>query len=82
MLGMKTHCEVLKLWPSLSELRRDLVAQGGTISPMGVVRWHQRDSIPAEWWFALEKAAARRGYPVTVSLLARIAEERRQKGAA
>lgn len=79
---MNSHREVLKLWPSLSELRRDLVAQGGAISPMGVVRWHQRDSIPSEWWFSVEKAAARRGFPVTVPLLARLAEERRQGSAA
>jgi hypothetical protein len=78
---MNTHCDILKLWPSLAELRRDLVGLGGDISTMGVVRWWQRDSIPGEWWADVERAAKIRGYDVSVEMMADIAALKRQGAA-
>lgn len=76
---MRTHRDILALWPSFAELRRDLIAQGfEIISPMTVVRWHERHSIPAEWWAPVVTAAEGRGFHVSLRELADAASERRR----
>lgn len=70
---MKTHREILDLWPTYAELRRQLLAQGHDLSEMLVARWAQRNSIPAEWWLAVVAAAEQAGHPVDLALLARTA---------
>lgn len=55
----------------------DLAAAVG-LPTKNVRRWHDHDSIPAEWFTAVERAAAARGFAdLTVSHLARVAEQRR-----
>jgi hypothetical protein len=41
-----------------------------------VRKWRQRDSIPAEWWLSIERAAAKDGLSITVQDLAILAEKR------
>lgn len=79
---MKTHRDILSRWPSLSALSRQLSAQGDEITAMGVVRWAQRDSIPAEWFEAVVKAAGAAGYDeITLELIASTAAKRRTEAA-
>ncbi len=65
-----TFAEVISLWVSAAELARDLKIQDLTARA-----WRQRDSIPAEYWPEIERAAERRGFGelVSVKLLAEIA---------
>lgn len=56
---------------------QDLAADLGL--PMKNIRsWLASDSIPADWFLAIERAARRKGKPnVTAKRLAEIAEQRR-----
>ncbi len=74
---MQTFGAVLDLWPSLEDLARDLGKKGGAVR-----NWRLRNSIPADCWDALVRAAHRRGLSqVTLEALARIASKRAQAAA-
>lgn len=64
--------DVIERW-GVAELARDL-----GLPTKNVRRWLDFDSIPAEWFAAVARAAVRRGYhDITVDALARGAEARR-----
>ncbi len=65
---VSTFREVLGLWPSLRDFASEVDA------PLVSARkWHQRDSIPPEFWIQVSEAAQRRGYDgITVELLTRL----------
>lgn len=72
-----SHSDILGLWPSMSELARQLTAMGHEISPMGVVRWGQADSIPPKWFPALIQAAEEIGINwLTLALLYRLRSQK------
>lgn len=64
---MNSHAEILGLWPSLIDVANDVGAK-----VVAVRKWRARNSIPPEYWLPLVEAAQRRGYAVTLDLLARI----------
>lgn len=65
--------DVISLWPSRPALASDL----GTDRLLVVNAWWNRDSIPAAEFLNVVRAAEKNGYPVTLELLAQIAEKRR-----
>lgn len=70
-LSMK-HVAVIERW-GVAELARDL-----SLPTKNVRRWLDFGSIPAEWFSAVARAAAGRGYhEVTLDALASGAEARR-----
>ena len=60
--------EVLGLWSTLRDFASEVDA------PLVSARkWHQRDSIPPEFWIKVSDAAQRRGFDgITVELLTRL----------
>ena len=60
-----THSDILNLWPSLTDLARDM---GKPIPTVG--NWKSRNRIPMEYWVRLVRAAARRDIPLTYGQLA------------
>jgi len=62
---MKTHPEIIELWPSVNEFAEDV----GT-SPNLVRCWKHRKSIPAPYWTPLVTAAQDRDIPLTYRMLA------------
>ena len=80
---MKSHRDILALWGTYAELRRQLLAQGHELSEMLVARWAQRNSIPAEWWAPVIAAAKEAGHSeVTLELLVATAPRSLPAGAA
>lgn len=67
---------IIALWGA-EDAARNLSSDVG-LPPKNVRRWVDFDSIPADWFTAVAKAAQRRGFKdVTVERLAQIAEDRR-----
>lgn len=63
---------IIARW-GISELASDL-----SLPAKNVRRWVDQDSIPAEWFVAVARAAETRGFKdISVERLARVAEERR-----
>jgi hypothetical protein len=63
---------IIERW-TVAGLAKDL-----GIPPKNVRRWLDFDSIPAEWFSAIARAAESRGYhDITVEMLAGVAEARR-----
>ena len=63
---------VLGVWPTLQAAAEAIGAKREAVA-----KWHQRDSIPAEWWTALVQAAESQGVKVGVDELADLAASRR-----
>lgn len=64
--------DIISRW-TISELAKDL-----GIPAKNVRRWVDFDSIPAEWFAAIARAAEKRGFhEITLEALAEIAERRR-----
>ena len=66
---------VIALWPKpkFDTLAADI---GESVAKVGM--WSSRDSIPAEYWQVIMRAAKRRGFHVVdADLLVRLAAERR-----
>lgn len=64
-----THSDIIGLWPSNDDLALDIDEKPGTVR-----KWRQRNSIPADKWLSVVRAARRRGLAgVTLELLAKIA---------
>jgi hypothetical protein len=51
---------IIERWPTKRELAED-----AGVSPVAVIRWHQRASIPAKYDARLLDAAMMRGIPLT-----------------
>lgn len=75
--------DVLALWPTLSELARDI-----DFDYERVAQWRKRDWIPPEWFPRVLQAAEKRGFDLTLQQLMSIAstiaeaKEAERKGAA
>lgn len=52
-----THFELLSRWRTYADLSRDLERKGIKITPLGVARWGQNDSIPGEYWHPVSMLA-------------------------
>jgi len=87
---MKTFRQIIDLWASHQDLRRDLAAQGIVLNKMSVTKWVTRDYIPPNHWPAVLSSAASRGLAVseadligamkiTVARRAREREERQKR---
>lgn len=66
------YADVISLWPSCASLARDLGLDRKT-GPLRVRAWKRRNRIPPQFWTAIEEAAAKRGFCITVRMLALIA---------
>ena len=65
---LKSHPEIVKLWPRTLDLARDL-----ELPDQNVRQWVSRGTIPCKYWEKLVLAAKTRGYPVSLELLAHLA---------
>jgi hypothetical protein len=64
---------VINRWKTVETAARDFGA-----SHAQVRNWKSRDSIPGEWWLAVARAGAARGYQgINLLTLAKIAESQR-----
>ena len=66
---MRTFADVISLWPTAAEFAADL-----SISPVRARAWKNRNSIPSSMWNKVVESAQRRGFDVTVALLADLAD--------
>ena len=65
---MKTHNDIIDLWPTRAAFARDVGVYYGM-----AVGWNRRNNIPSEYWAHLVRAAKARGFhEVTTDLLAEI----------
>lgn len=62
---------IIGLWPSVAALAAELQQKPDTVR-----KWRVRNSIPADMWLPLVKAAEAHGYPLTLDHLAEIAASR------
>ena len=73
-LSISSFRALIELWPSREGLAADIGAK-----PAAVSKWHQRDSVPAEWWapiLSTETAIKSRVRPETlIDLAARAPSE-------
>lgn len=60
---------VLSLWPSMSELARDL-----DLDPTVVRMWKRRKWIPADYDYAIVRAGRKRGITIQLETIALIRE--------
>lgn len=75
---MQTFRDIIGFWPSLDAMATDAKTTVGAIK-----QWRNRNSIPGEYWLALEVGAAQRNIPgVTMHTLGAIANRRRPAEAA
>ncbi|MBS7790276.1 helix-turn-helix domain-containing protein [Roseococcus sp. SDR] len=68
---MRTFPDVIAIWPSASDLARELGVRDVTVRA-----WRQR-GIPARFWPVVVKAAKRRKVKLTVDQLAGMASPRK-----
>jgi hypothetical protein len=61
---------IIELW---GESRQALAAELPKVSATQVSKWHQRDSIPPEYWVELVSTERARAAGVTPDLLTRLA---------
>lgn len=81
----KTFREILDLWRSVPGGDLSVAADEIGAKHANVLKWHQRDWIPPEWWGRTIAALRRREIVVTESNLIALAEsraERKLEGAA
>ena len=63
---MKSHREIMDLWPSAAELARDLKTSGDNVR-----QWRRRNRIPSWFFDPIVRAARERGLEgVTAEVLA------------
>jgi hypothetical protein len=62
--------DVFSIWRSATRL-----AIAVEVSPETVWKWKQRDSIPAEYWLRLKRAAREQGVALSCDDLAKIVEK-------
>jgi hypothetical protein len=63
-------------WGGSAEMAADIGA-----SVWAIKKWHQRDSIPSEWWLAIVSSAPVRNLDVTLEALALFAARRLSEAA-
>jgi hypothetical protein len=63
--------EIIELWPTRAQLARAI-----DIKAEVVVKWHQRDFIPPEYWLRIVSASSEFSQPVTLYALAALAKDR------
>jgi hypothetical protein len=68
---MNSFRDVIDCWGRVDVMATAIAAPVATVR-----KWRQRDSIPAEWWLSIERAAAKDGLSITVQDLAILAEKR------
>ena len=74
---LQSFAAIIGLWDTARDLAKDIGRDEDAGAKL-VQAWKMRDSIPAEWFAAIERAAKDRGLPgVSVDLMARLAEENR-----
>lgn len=73
---MRTFLDVIALWPTSVEMARDLHVRDVTVRA-----WRAR-GIPAHRWQDVARAARRRGFRVTLNMLASMAEPNTSRRAA
>lgn len=71
---MSSFRDVIDEWGGPQRMAGDICA-----SVWAVRKWYQRDSIPSEWWIAIEAASERLDRPVTVKDLAEISARKLQE---
>lgn len=59
------HHEIIDLWPSTSELAKDLGVNGWRVQ-----KWRTRNKIPSSFWVELIAAGKKRGLIVSLEALA------------
>lgn len=70
---MQTFRDVIGLWPTVPAFAIDV-----GVGERTAFSWWQRDSIPADWFAEVVRAAGRRGHiAVTAEAMAIAAEKRR-----
>lgn len=62
MVEIKSHRDIIALWPSRAALAEDLKAWKGTRKKPNVRDWHQRNRIPTNWFDPVLEAAKHRGF--------------------
>lgn len=67
----KTFRQIIDLWGQPQVLADEIGA-----SRWAVRKWHQRDTIPSEWWLSVVRAADLRALPVTIEMMATISAAR------
>lgn len=65
---MHTYRDVIDSWPSISDLASDIGEK-----PVTVRKWRTRNSIPADKWEALLKAAKKRAIKIDAAQLTKLA---------
>lgn len=64
--------QIIDLWPSRSELARDI-----GVEPSTVRQWYHRGSIPSDYWSPIAESAEERRIPVWIESLARASAAKR-----
>ena len=70
---MKTYADIIELWDTAEGFAAD-VGISGTLARL----WKMRNKIPDHAWLAVVSAAERRGFEVTLQLLAELSVTRRK----
>lgn len=68
---------IMRIWPSLAELAKDLGKPYPTVAA-----WKQRGRVPADYDFDLIEAANRKGHVLTLDQLAQARRGAQNQGAA
>lgn len=71
---MSSFRDMIDEWGGPQRMAADIGA-----SVWAVRKWYQRDSIPSEWWIAIEAASARHDQPIAVKYLAEISARKLQE---
>ena len=69
---MNSFRDIIDLWPSIRDFANEIGVRYGTAQVM-----RYRNQLKDEHWQAVVSAAAKRGLPVTLDMLASIAAARR-----
>lgn len=69
--------DVINLWPARKDLASEI-----SVPVDRVHKWAQNAAIPAKFHLSVIESAARRGFPVTADLLARLHDPRNEGHAA
>jgi hypothetical protein len=67
-MSIKSHADIIALWPSQTELARDCDAELSAVN-----KWKTRNRIPSDYWHDVTASAKKRGLEsVTLELLAKL----------
>ena len=77
-MDIRTHAEIVDLWPSPAALAGDInryAKSGRRVSPGLVRKWRERNSIPSNYWRVLVHCASLRGIELTAEMLVEISDD-------